>query len=172
MKRTSTLSWVLAGLCCLQLCACAHAGADTRLADLREAGSGHADDETLARWLIAELISSGGSPERARAARQKLDQDKPQHYLAQLALGLDDAFHGHLGSAPGHFWAALEGASHENGVEARLVAWFAASQTTSLADHDPGLWARTRASVEKLIDHPEGIGWRARAQLVQWWLDE
>jgi hypothetical protein len=140
--------------------------------ELRESGSDSTDDETLARWLLGELLSPGGTAVRAREARARLDAHASRHYLAHLARGLDDAWHGRLAQAPWHFLAALEGARTESSAEARLAGWFAASQTLALAVHAPELWPQARARVEVLIEQPEGIGWRARALLVQWWLDQ
>jgi len=161
-------------LCSLLLACTAGAGAQpqTPLRELRSAGESSSNDEALGRWLLGELLSRGGEPKRALAARQRLVQHGSEHYWAELALALDDVWHGRLKDAPAHYVKALQLASEEESVEARLVAWFAASQAATLSDHVPELWQHARASVEGLIDHPHGIGWRARAQLVQWWLDE
>src|SRR6185295_3283991 len=169
MKRH--LPW----LCALGLACTPGAGAQpaTPLSELRSAGEHASNDEALGRWLLAELLSRGGEPKRAQAARERLlKQHGSEHYWAELALALDDAWHGRLMAAPAHYVKALQLASAEQSVEARLVAWFAASQASTLSDHVPELWQHARAGVEGLIEHPHGIGWRARAQLVQWWLDE
>ncbi len=140
--------------------------------ELFASSQGKSDDETLARWLLAELLSPGGTAVRAKQARQRLDSSQAAHYLAHFARGLDDNLHGRLGSAPRHYLAALEGARGESSAEARLLAWFAATQSVALSMYSPASWAEVRPRVQALIEHPEGIGWRARAHLVQWWLDQ
>jgi len=144
----------------------------TPLRELRSAGESSSNDEALGRWLLGELLSQGGDPKRAIEARQRLEKHGHEHYRAELALALDDVWHGRLKEAPGHYVRALQLASEQESTEARLVAWFAASQAATLSDHVPELWQRSQAGVEQLIAQPRGIGWRARAQLVQWWLDE
>jgi len=140
------------------------------VSELREAGDG-GDEQTLARWLLAELLSPGGSADGAKKARQKLDASGSKHYLAHLARGLDDRVHGRFTSAPDHFLLALEGARDEDSPEARLVAWFAATQNNG-ALRPKGSWPELAPRVQALIEKPGGIGWRARAQLVEWWLDQ
>lgn len=160
---------------CALLGACARgSGAPpaTPLSELRSAGEHSSNDAELGRWLLAELLSQGGDAKRALAARQRLAEHGHEHYWAELALGLDDVWHGRLKDAPAHYVRALELASEQESLEARLVAWFAASQAATLSDHVPQLWQQSQAKVEKLIEQPRGIGWRARAQLVQWWLEE
>lgn len=172
MKRR-LFSWagvaVLAGMACTR-----GVGSQpvTPIAELRRDAEHSSDDAELGRWLLGELLSPGGDAKRAQQARQRLEQHAPDHAWAELALALDDIWHGRLKSAPQHYVRTLALASEEEGPEARLLAWFAASQAANLSDNAPELWDHARADVEKLIEHPRGIGWRARAQLVQWWLDE
>ena len=52
------------------------------------------------------------------------------------------------------------------------MAWFAATQAAALGAHTRGSWSVLQPRVEALIERPLGIGWRARAHLVQWWLEE
>jgi tetratricopeptide (TPR) repeat protein len=173
MKRR-LVAWAAVGALALALACTRGAGPQpaTPIAELRRDAEHSSDDVELGRWLLGELLSPGGDAKRAREARQRLEQHEPEHAWAELALALDDVWHGRLKAAPEHYVRALQLASEEEGPEARLVAWFAASQAANLADHAPELWQHARAGVEKLIEQPRGIGWRARAQLVQWWLDE
>jgi tetratricopeptide (TPR) repeat protein len=141
------------------------------VAELRASGEGRADAETLARWLLAELVSPGGSAAGVKKARQKLDASHSKHYLAHLARALDDRAHGRLSAAPLDFLAAIEGARGEPSPEARLVAWFAAAQIAG--NSRAGLsWPELAPRVEALIQKPGSIGWRARAQLVEFWLEQ
>lgn len=162
------LAWLAAAA--LAGCGPGPAGSAASVRELRAASEG-ADEQTLARWLLAELISPGGTAEGARRARQTLDAEGSAHYLAHFARGLDDRAHGRLRTAPDHFLAALEGAREESSPEARLVAWFAAVQNSD-ASRPAGAWASLASRVEALIEAPGGIGWRARAQLAEWWLDQ
>src|SRR5690349_12225706 len=73
------------------------------VSELRASTKDGADDQTLARWLLAELVSPGGSADGAKKARQKLDAVGSKHYLAHLARALDDRLHGRARSAPDHF---------------------------------------------------------------------
>jgi cellulose synthase operon protein C len=145
-------------------------GGSASVGELRASTERGADEQTLARWLLAELISPGGTAEGARRARQKLDASGSKHYLAHLARGLDDRMHGRLAASPEHFMAALEGAREESSPAARLVAWFAATQSSG-GTRGNEAWAALAPRVQALIEKPGGIGWRARAQLVEWWLD-
>jgi hypothetical protein len=145
-------------------------GERASLTALRASTESGGDEQTLARWLLAELVSPGGTAEGARRARQKLDQSQASHYLAHLARGLDDRAHGRLAAAPEHFLAAIEGAREESSPEARLVAWFAATQSSG-GPRAHQAWEKVGSRVQALIEEPGGIGWRARAQLVEWWLD-
>ena len=145
------------------------AAGDTSVAALRASGAAGGDSETLARWLLAELISPGGTADGAAEARRKLDEGRSSHYLAELARGLDDRVHGRLAAAPAHFLAALMGARSEASPEARLVAWFSAAQLAANS-RSAEAWSELEPRVRELIAQPGGIGWRARAQLVEVWL--
>jgi tetratricopeptide (TPR) repeat protein len=171
-RRRSYLS-LCAGLL-LALAACGprlDSARPASVADLRASSEGRADDETVARWLLAELVSPGGSAEGVKKARQKLDASHSKHYLAHLARALDDRAHGRLTSAPLHFLAAIEGARAESSPQARLVAWFAAAQMAGNSRASSS-WPELAPRVEDLIQRPGGIGWRARAQLVEWRLEQ
>lgn len=162
------------GLTALLLAACGPslggAGPTRSVGDLRDSSQGSSDERTLARWLLAELVSPGGSAEGATKARAKLDESGSTHYLAHLARGLDDRLHGRMSAVPAHLLGALEGAREESSTEARLVAWFAATQATA-SGRGNAAWTTLAPRVQGLIEKPGGLGWRARAQLVEWWLD-
>lgn len=168
MKR-----WLAAGLIGASVACGPRPGAVPHgVAELREVTQSEADAETLARWLLAELVAPGGNAAGAEQARLKLDASRGDHYLAHFARALDDAWHGRLRAAPGHFLSALEAARQHETVESRLVAWFAATQAAALSARDPAFWTAARERVKALMDAPGGIGWRARAHLVEWWLDQ
>ncbi len=158
--------------CALTACGPRAYSSTDSIAELREHGQASRDDLTVARWLLGESLSRGGSAKRAAEARKRLDQLRASHYLSHLARGLDDRWHGRIDSAPGHFLAALASTADEDSPEARLVGWYAASQTAALGPYVAGFWERARPVIEGLIEQPRGIGWRARALLVQWWLEQ
>jgi hypothetical protein len=171
---TTLLGHVLLGVSVLWFMGCGprlgSSGANASLGALRAGAERGSDEETLARWLLAELVSTGGTADGVKRARQKLDASGSEHYLAHLARGLDDRVHGRLAAAPEHFLAAIEGAREESSPEARLVAWFAATQSGGGIRRGES-WATLAPRVQALIEKPGGIGWRARAQLVEWWLE-
>lgn len=161
---------------CLALGACFACGPRAALTpddvtELRESAEDGAGPETLARWLLAELLAPGGTAQAAAQARSKLDASRADTHLAHLARGLDDAWHGRVRAAPRHFFEALRAASAESTLESRLVAWYSATQAAALGAHDPAFYREVQPRLEALIEAPGGIGWRARAHLVQWWLD-
>lgn len=76
-------------------------------------------------------------------------------------------------SASEHYLASLQAARKENAPESPLIAWYAANEGLGfrhLAGRD--LWADHRQAVTTTIDTPGFIGWRARAELVDWLTDE
>jgi tetratricopeptide (TPR) repeat protein len=174
-RRRSLLGPLLFALSGAPLACAAHPGPPPQapLAELREDAERSSDAELRARWLLRELISSGGDAARAKAARQRLDAaPRAEHYLAHFARGLDDAWHGRLASAPEHFLNAVVAAQHADGAEARLVAWLSATRALALRSQAPGLWAKAKPVVAELMKKPGGIGWRAHSELARWWLLE
>lgn len=142
------------------------------LADLRSDAPKSGDPDELGAWLFSEMVSLGGDAGRARQARAALDQTKGGGMIAHVARGLDDALHGRLAAAPGHYLEAVKAARDSGDARAPLVAWFAANRAVSLSHVAPGLWQRWKPFVESAIQDPGNIGWRARSELVEWSIDE
>lgn len=146
---------------------------NTPLQELREQGRATEDADLAAEWLFAELLRPGGSASGAEQARKQIESiERRDSMLALFALGLDDKLHGRLGSAPEHFLGALRNARVSDDPRAPYVAWLAASEAAALRHNAPGLWKRWKPFLREAIDSPQHIGWRARGDLVDWWVVE
>ncbi|MEZ4369328.1 MAG: hypothetical protein R3B07_00825 [Polyangiaceae bacterium] len=166
---------IVACVCGLALVGCGHQtrGANSSLDELRKIGPSTSDPGVAERWFSAELVSPGGDPVRASKAREVLDKLKVGSARAHLLRGLDDVHHGRMTSASEHYLASLQAARNENAPESPLIAWYAANEGLGfrhLAGKD--LWADHKQAVTTAIDKPGFIGWRARAELVDWLTDE
>jgi tetratricopeptide (TPR) repeat protein len=85
---------------------------------------------------------------------------------------MDDAAHGKLRSAPEHFLAATRAAKTSTIPEAPIYAWYAARHAYTLRHNAAGLWSRWRDFATESMRTPLNMGWRARSELVEWWMDE
>ena len=92
--------------------------------------------------------------------------------VASLARGFDDAMHGHIAAAAGHYLETVRAARDSQDERAPLVAWFAANRAVAYSDEAPELWQKWRPFVEELLREPRWVGWRARSELVEWSVDE
>lgn len=146
--------------------------APTALGELRRVGPTTANAELVGEWLLHELVSPGGDAKTAEKARARLDELGGGNMLAHLARGLDDAIHGRMRSAPDHYLAATRAARTSTDPRAPTVAWFAANRAVALRSHAKDLWPRWRSFVSDAMKEPLNLGWRARAELVEWWADE
>ena len=140
--------------------------------DLRSA-SGSSDGEKVGRWLLAELYAPGGEAKQAAEARKQLDKLPNQKGLrASLGRALADEGHGLPKSAATHFAQALVAAREAEDPETELAAWMAAHRLVALRGAVPSLWKTHKKTVEDLIAKPDRLGWRAVAELVEWWAVE
>lgn len=146
--------------------------APTPLAELRRVGPTTTSAELAGEWLLHELISPGGDARTAEKARARLDELGGGGMQAHLGRGLDDAIHGRMKSAPDHYLAAVRAARTSTDPRAPMIAWFAANRAVALRSHAKDLWPRWRAFVSDAMKEPLAMGWRARAELVEWWADE
>lgn len=175
LPRALSLGW--AGLLALG-CSLSSQPHDARsLTSLRGQSAADLSTNEVARQLLLEMLAPAGRAETALALRQQLDrrtlgEQQAGAFWLHFARGFDDSSHGRLAEAPAHFLRAVLAASRASGPEARMVAWLSASRALALRRHDPDLWKKMGSGVRALIETPGGIGWRARAQLVQWWLEE
>ena len=123
----------------------------------------------MGRWLLAELISPGGTAEGAARARKRLDDLGAKGMLASLGRGVDDASHGRLRTAGAAYLAAAQAARGSNDPIAPLAAWFATNHLLALDSAVPDIWRSARPWVDDALDSPGSLGWRARGELVEWW---
>jgi len=146
--------------------------APTPLAELRRVGATTTSAELCGEWLLAELVSPGGDARTAERARKRLDELGGGGMLAHLGRGLDDAIHGRMRAAPDHYLEAARAARVSTDPRAPMIAWFAANRAVALRGHGKDLWPRWRGFVGEAMKEPLQMGWRARAELVEWWADE
>jgi cellulose synthase operon protein C len=146
--------------------------ADPPLTDLRKSAASSSDAELVGSWLFAELIRPGGQAAQARRARDHLDRVGGGGMIAELARGLDDSVHGRLRTAPDHYLKAVQKARTSDDPRAPFVAWFASNSALSGRLDSAHLWRRWKPFVEEAIRDPLAIGWRARGELVEWWIEE
>jgi len=167
--------WLVFFLCWLLIACSSGKGAEhasTALDELRRVGPASENAELVGEWLLSELVSPGGDARTATRARARLDELGGGNMLAHLARGLDDAIHGRMQRAPDHYLEAVKHARASSDPRAPIVAWFAANRAVALRGHAKDLWPRWRSFVSDAMKEPMNMGWRARAELVEWWADE
>lgn len=138
---------------------------------MRDAASQSSDGEVVGRWLLGELLVPGGDPARAQRARKRLDELTPaaKGMFAALGRAIDDEGHGRFRSAASAHLDALVAARQSAHPDAPLVAWFSANHLVALRASVSGLWDKAAPIVERTIQSPGKIGWRARGELIGWW---
>lgn len=151
--------------------ACTTRPAESPLRALEREARGSADSEIAGRWLLGELVSPGGTPERARAARSQLDRVGGAGMYASLARGLDDGLHGRLSTASDRYLEAVRAARGSQDELAPLVAWFAVHRALE-SGGAATLWKRWQPDVQSWTNDPRALGWRARGELAEWLLDQ
>jgi tetratricopeptide (TPR) repeat protein len=159
-------------LACATACSSGKPAKSPDLASQRSDAKSSSDPDVVAEWLISELVSPGGKPDQAQAARRRLEEIKARGMLASMARGLDDSLHGRLKSVSEHYLGALEFARTSQDPRTELFAWFAAREAVAYRHSSPGLWKRQQKFVESVLDNPGNIGWLARGELVNLWVAE
>jgi tetratricopeptide (TPR) repeat protein len=159
-------------LCCALGC---HAGSGNEakaptVAELRKNAA--SDSSQTSTWFVAEMLAPDGNPERAKKARQQLDELKATDVVAELGRGLDDFSHGRLKRAPEHMLRAVKAARESDDPRAELLGWYAAKQAIGFRSNDPKLWSRWRPFVQQALREPGRLGFRTRAELADWALSE
>lgn len=175
MTLGQVVRWSAALAISLMIASCSGRGASSArsgVALLRDAGQSTHNPELAGRWLLGELISPGGVASEAKLARRRLDQLGGTGELAELARGLDDAFHGKLKAAPDEFLKAVRAARVSDDPDAPFIAWFALHEAMDLRSNTPHLWKRWQGFVQSAMREPLHMGWRARGELVRWWAGE
>jgi hypothetical protein len=146
--------------------------AAVNLSELREAAVDSKDGESVARWLLLELVANGGLADRAAEARRQLAALGGSGMVASLARGIDADGRGKLLDAGRAYIAVLAAARDATAAEAPLLAWYAARRLGELRLALAPLEKPLRKALDSHIAHPGAIGWRARAELVALWAAE
>ncbi len=142
------------------------------LAELRRLGPASTRANVAGRWLLQELLSPGGSAKRAREAREHLDELSGGGVHPHLARALDDTLHGRSKQAVEHYMQTVKAARDSDEPMTDLFAWYAAHEAVRMQGMDPKAWSRWSKFIRSAIAEPRAIGWRARAELVEWAIDE
>ncbi|MFO0678235.1 MAG: tetratricopeptide repeat protein [Polyangiaceae bacterium] len=144
--------------------------AKTSLARLRSQAGAGSDPELLGRWSLAEMIDPGGTGKEAKRARDLLAKTDPakRGLLAHLAIGIDDQAHGRPKTSADGFMGAVRAAAESEDPLAPLVAWYATRQLASLRGAVTDLYDLYKKDVERLLERPGHLGWRAVAELEDW----
>ncbi len=144
------------------------------LIEARRLATRSSDGEVVGRWLFAELVAPGGDPAGATHARTALDALTPKRHgvYASIARAIDDESHGHLVLASNEFLEAIDAAREDEGPEASLLGWYAASRLVGLRESVPHLWDRAKPIVERAASNPGRLGFRARSELVDYLVNE
>lgn len=137
------------------------------LADLRSDAESATDKELLGEWLMNEMVAPQGDAKRAESARKKLG-DAGGGMRASTARALWDETHGEPQKAADSYVAALSASSTSNDRDASLYAWFATHHLQNLRGQVTGLYGKNAAMLDKLVQTPRNIGWRAAAELFDW----
>src|SRR5690606_5269676 len=129
----------------LLTCGCSNSGSkrlgDARTpAQWRELDAAELSDESATAWLAAELIGVGGRSQPATTARKLIDERGVATLRAHLTRGIDDAVHGRLETATGHFMRAASVARTSDVPEAPLFADFAVQQALHYAADPDAFW--------------------------------
>jgi hypothetical protein len=174
MMRRIHVCWLLLCLAWVALgCGTTLRGtAQPTLAELRRTAPSSSDATLAGRWLFAELVSPGGNARQTAQARAHLDRLGGADMLAHLARGLDDSLHGRLRSAPTHYLHAVQAARGSSDPRAPFVAWLSTHEVLSLRQQVPGLYRQWEPFVNQAMRRPGNLGWRARGELVEWWVAE
>ena len=144
---------------------------------LREQGEHSTDSEVVGQWALAEMIAPDGDGAYAASAFARLDEvvkdekrrQAPPGMYASLARAVADEAHGRPRPAADAYVAVLHAAQTSRDDGTPLVAWFATHHLLGLRGSVSELFAQYRAPIEMMLDHPEHIGWRALADLEEWW---
>jgi tetratricopeptide (TPR) repeat protein len=139
------------------------------LGQARRAAAGSKDPERVGAWLLAELLAPGGDLKQAERSRRALAALNGRGVSFGLARAIDHDSHGRFREAAPAYLVALDALRDSARPDAALVAWFVANRLAALRGAVAKLWDAAEPVVERAIDSPGALGWRARGELVDWW---
>ena len=117
------------------------------------------------------MVTPGGDAREAANARKRLDRVPHNGLYATLARALYDESHGDPRHAADAYVGSLRAAQASSDPDAPLVAWYATHHLLELRLVSE-LFTLHRGTLEGLLNHPGAIGWRALAELQEWWASE
>jgi cellulose synthase operon protein C len=174
--RATVGSLALAALALLGLPSCGgtRRPAEAPVETLRRTAAASSDQQVIERWLIAELLEPKGLASEVKRARTILEQlGGPKTARGELAFALDDHFHGRLKSAPDRYLRAAQKARLDpKDLDTETLAWTAIHYALDLKRNDPKLWNNWKDWVTLALRDPQHVGWRARGELADWWMNE
>jgi tetratricopeptide (TPR) repeat protein len=146
----------------------------TAVEALREQAANSSDVLTLERWFAAELLEPKGRGSEAAKARKRIEElGGPKSTRGELAFALDDHFHGRLKAATNRYLKAAVKARLDNtDRESDALGWAAVHYALELKRNDPDFYAHWKEWIDKAVWEPLALGWRARAELTDYWLSE
>lgn len=164
--------FVLAAAFALALGACGASAPKTPVSPietLRAGSTQKQDGEAVGRWLLGELLVPGGDTAKAQSAREALEKAPNKGLFAALARGFDNDSRGRFKAASTAYIETIDAARVSDHPDAPMVAWFAANHLLRLRSSVTNLWDSAKPMVQKSLDQPGNIGWRARGVLAEWW---
>lgn len=172
-RRVTALSMLVAPTLLLD-CGGSAKKAETPVETLRRKASNSTDPELVERWLSAELLEPKGLAAEVKRARAQLERlGGARTARGELALALDDHFHGRLRVAPDRYLRAAQKARTESeNSDAETLAWTAVHYALDLKRNDPDLWKKWSGWVGQALAEPMHLGWRARGELADWSINE
>ena len=139
---------------------------------LRSEGERSKDSELVGRWALAEMVAPDGDAAHATAARKRLDELGHDGLYASVARAIADEAHGEPRGAAEAYVATLRAAQSSRDPSAPLIAWFSTHHLMGLRGSVADLYEHERPTLESLMTKPERLGWRAVADLEEWWATE
>ena len=142
------------------------------LKDLRSAGRSSTDPDEIGRWALAEAIEPGGSAANVAEAEKRLSQVGGTGLYASLARGVLGEMHGAPRTAAAAYVELLRAAQTSTDPMAPLAGWFAVHHLRGLRGSVTNLWDANKGTLEAIRKQPGAIGWRAAAELGDWFTAE
>lgn len=132
----------------------------------------HGNAEAAGEWLLEELLSPGGTAAGALAARKRVATFRDKGLRVSQARALDAEVHGRSGEAIVAHLDVLTAARVSSRTDAPLHAWYSAGRAEALRGAVANSWRLAEPLVQRALDRPGNIGWRARLQLLDWYAKE
>lgn len=146
--------------------------AATPLAELRAHAREATDPDTVGQWALAEGIERGGNRASAAEAERRLGQVRGTGLYASLARAVLSEVHGAPKPAAVAYVDLLRAAQTSTDPLAPLASWYAVHHLRALRGSVTNLWKDNGATLDGIRRQPGAIGWRAAAELGDWFVAE